>query len=1095
MHTPQLSENSFGWLHLTDLHVGMSNQDWLWPSLKERLFKDLEIVHQLSGGWDLVIFSGDLVQSGGKDEYQKLNAILSDLWDRFAHFGSFPELIVLPGNHDLKRPELTGTVRTLKRWWDEPDLRAEVFAEKNNEYRTAIQKMFAQYFDWTSQHAPPKLKLKTGLAGILPGDQSFVIEKGDLKVGIVALNSTWLQIDGGKYEGQLHVDTKQLLAVTDHDPDQWCAKNDLNLLVTHHPVSWLHERSREFWLSEINTGRFAAHIFGHVHEASSSVNSTAGAAPRVELQGISTFGLEKFGEKFERSHGYSAVKFTPGGGGSLRIWPRKTHPAVGGGYNVSADVGFTLDAVQSFVIPLSLAGSRFSEPTEPASLSEIPHVGSIRSSLKELEATFLPAPAHANIRNVEQKLTIDALTSQRACWIVAEWGLGEDGFVSTIKSKLYSGSQGYKVDLSEFQTRGQFSELLKQSVGFNFERFCQLLSESGGSMLVFDDIMASHASPSPVADEEIEKLVSVVLEYCPTMHVLLRSHRRPITSNFPIVQISALEPADLRSYVSDHPNGTVVPRTASAIDQLHRYTGGIPNRIDQALRELQVVSLSDLVSSDVDFAEHNPGSLKTHDPLLLAIRALAESPDATTRKEFALLKVLSLYPQGESLGRIERFNSTSKFYPIIAANLLAKGFIDVTSHQGLGIESTEEPEKKLKLGLAARECVWELLEKEEPYELNRRAAELCFGPQWHSGVFKPPRAYKFDSPHCPSADIINANTILVRLLKEALKLSEKNNIDRVLGLALIYISALERGDHYYSAATLCGDLLPLIPSSGFEDKAAQLSASYAGALRMNGQHEKAKQIIEGIRDHKMSISDKQSMLIDLAYCHDSLSEEADAKAVAKEVIGLDPNSGSALHAQGLLIELAKDDPRRLDKLRAFEKRARKEEQTVAAGNAALILAEQANGDLEEVRRILAPIINSKDPNDYYNKTRAVVKLAELSLKKGERLTDAERVHLVRAYHFVFNEQMPNLFDRCHDALWRDFAKRNEVQNLLILFRHSSLRWRLRGQDAKERRYVQRLTSVSKDTLSASAKIDQRELAYYVGRENFYSKQGALAAPA
>jgi len=32
----------FRWLHLSDLHVGLSNQDWMWPSLKHLLFDDLK---------------------------------------------------------------------------------------------------------------------------------------------------------------------------------------------------------------------------------------------------------------------------------------------------------------------------------------------------------------------------------------------------------------------------------------------------------------------------------------------------------------------------------------------------------------------------------------------------------------------------------------------------------------------------------------------------------------------------------------------------------------------------------------------------------------------------------------------------------------------------------------------------------------------------------------------------------------------------------------------------------------------------------------------------------------------------------------------
>ena len=140
----------------------MANQDWLWPTLKHALFDDLAKVHQLSGGWDLVIFSGDLVQSGEKAEYDRLNAILGELWDHFAKLGCTPELIVLPGNHDLKRPTMNSVFRTLKRWWEEPDVQAEFFRSQDNEYRLAVAKMLEQYSGWFVEHPFGTLKCRAG---------------------------------------------------------------------------------------------------------------------------------------------------------------------------------------------------------------------------------------------------------------------------------------------------------------------------------------------------------------------------------------------------------------------------------------------------------------------------------------------------------------------------------------------------------------------------------------------------------------------------------------------------------------------------------------------------------------------------------------------------------------------------------------------------------------------------------------------------------------------------------------------------------------------------------------------------------------------
>jgi hypothetical protein len=161
-----------------------------------------------------------------------------------------------------------------------------------------------------------------------------------------------------------------------------------------------------------------------------------------------------------------------------------------------------------------------------------------------------------------------------------------------------------------------------------------------------------------------------------------------------------------------------------------------------------------------------------------------------------------------------------------------------------------------------------------------------------------------------------------------------------------------------------------------------------------------------------------------------------------------------------------------------------------AGNIALFRARQARKNPEEVRRILAPLMNSKSATDYYNRTRAVVDLAEVSLNNGEKLTDSERSTLVRAYHFVFNEQMPNLFDRSHAALWRDFTSRGDISNLLILFRHSSLRWRLRGQDDKEEEYLEKLKAIVGDVVKRALGKIEREVTYYLVRVTHFEEDAS-----
>jgi len=60
-----------------------------------------------------------------------------------------------------------------------------------------------------------------------------------------------------------------------------------------------------------------------------------------------------------------------------------------------------------------------------------------------------------------------------------------------------------------------------------------------------------------------------------------------------------------------------------------------------------------------------------------------------------LLKVLSLFPQGESLSRIRYFYSTKPFFPLHASELRDQGLIDTVMTQRLDAEGEETSPKVL----------------------------------------------------------------------------------------------------------------------------------------------------------------------------------------------------------------------------------------------------------------------------------------------------------------------------------------------------------------------------------------------------------------
>jgi tetratricopeptide (TPR) repeat protein len=316
---------SFSWLHLTDLHYGLKGQGHLWPTLREPFLESLGPLHDRCGPWDAVLFTGDLVQSGESAQFERMQAeFLDPLWKRLDELGSGDAvLLAVPGNHDLYRPnpqednaaidallEKDSFSRIQEKFWDRPA----------GPYRGVVRDAFAPYSQWWEKapHRPDGVK-----AGILPGD--FSVSLG--RVGIVGLNTTFLQLAGGDSKGRLVWNARQIDAVCEGGVDIWSKQHDICLLLTHQGPDWLTPEARKEGESEIApAGRFAVHLFGHMHETEITYIRRGGSPKATRLsQGCSVFGMEKFGEPPTtlRAHGYAAGRIELGDGNAvLRLWPR-----------------------------------------------------------------------------------------------------------------------------------------------------------------------------------------------------------------------------------------------------------------------------------------------------------------------------------------------------------------------------------------------------------------------------------------------------------------------------------------------------------------------------------------------------------------------------------------------------------------------------------------------------------------------------------------------------------------------------------------------------------------------------------------------------
>ena len=776
---------SINWLHFSDLHFGLDHQGWLWPRVKHDLFRDLErVAGDLGGGWDIVFFTGDFTQRAGSDEFRLLGKELTELWAVLSKGGITPTLCAVPGNHDLVRPAKDSAVaKALTQLWSvDSELRRTFWYDRVCECREAVDEFFRNYSEWI---AHPPVQMITGTPGALPGDFSATFEKGGIKLGIVGLNCTFLQIADGDYKGKLDLHVSQLNQVCDGDPIRWLKDKTAAVLLTHQPPSWLSPEAHQHFRQEIYPpGRFLAQLCGHQHEPEAFETSEAGAAPRRLRQVPSLFGLENWAgpTPTKRIHGYSAGQYIfEDVEGLERLLPRTAVAGRHGGLNLAPDHSYTLQSDNAMVTPFDLDVETPEGPLDQAkgaggatTADAAPVVGAsgaptdlrlLESPLDEAAARTrlatvprLPltlSPQHRFIRQEEQSQFELELRRSRCVWLVADWGTGKDGFLASGLQRFRASDpvqDVFHLRCDDAADPDTLEALFPQQAGMSLQNFCTLVGSLPAAVLVLDGIHPGLCRGAGL--EAVTRIARAVVDYCPTLRLVLVSRLPQQGQNLPTIELRPLDVPDVRTYLLHHPDAPPPLHEPDIVEKLHERTDGLPMHLDRILRAVKVSSLESVLEAELEgTATPTAPAEITPKALVHAVSSLASSQERRSRRSFRLLQVLSVLPYGETLETLRHYLPTEPFFFENALQLHEAALLDVIALQqtgpaaGVGRRSEETAPKLLKVPRQVRDYTQTLLSEDDRWQIVLAGVERLFGRGWRRGKVKlrslPPEYWEY----------------------------------------------------------------------------------------------------------------------------------------------------------------------------------------------------------------------------------------------------------------------------------------------------------------------------------------------------------------
>lgn len=1038
------------YIHFSDLHIGQKYANQYLSNAKDIVLQDLDFILKELKALDVVFFTGDMVQSGIESEYEEFIEWFSSIKECIYGHGYDPFYFFVPGNHDLERTSDTksSTHKMLKTsWLTDDELRNELIWESGNEYNQYCRDRFSSYSSFINSFYENNKKPPVYMTGVIPGDFYAEIEVGESKLGVLGLNSSFLQVDGDDYRKKLGIYHSQINAIFEKaDYIKRIKDCDMALLMTHHEPDWYEDNSKsDYDVNIMSSGKFAEHLCGHNHVPKARMTSYNYGTTRNLSLGPSLFGVELKNKEYERIHGYHAGEYLIEGNSiKKRFYPRLAIKKEDG-YDIDKDPHYRYDNKSIYKTVVLKQSESILDTIDIKESNRDDVLG----NAKELSETLVrPSTIKSNViydgvRQIEREKAIGILKNQGVVWIQSHFGLGEELFISSLMRKLGDLENSlFVLNCEGVKSYDAFEHTVAEQYSRPFISLIKNLSENyERPVLMLNGLQKEFVDKDLAA---LKNTLSSILNFNKRISIIIASYYKPSDNYFQIVELKPLVLEDVKHCLeasNKNANYSIVD-----LERVLALTNGYPMFLDLAINELEMVDISDLNDSDfmTDKTDFNIPAI-----VLDYIRSLKDSTNRNERRCFSLLQLLAFLPKGETFKTISRFDSTNPFKPADLIPLKDKDLISkdyyYTFEEGRFIVTSSI----IRVPQVYKEYIFSLTDEETRRDIFSSICGMYFGDGWllKSRV----NIYSSHKGEYCSFAFHNACVALKQLLVYTINTRKNDELVRYLRIAGQFVEQLKRQSFFYVANIISEELFLLEKDISVEDALqplAYLKFLFADIKRLNYEYDEAETLFkELLSDNKLSHDQRMTTFECLGYLSTNRGENQMAMEYAdkmrteckkREVINL--MVADYIKTTNKFFD---SDTQKVKELNKLYNKAKKSNQPTLAVNIAIAIAnsEISEASLKKINtEVKTPNISSYDRMRLLSAKYKLMTSSELS----KSINDEDIKDVRTVYSYSFMQMLTRMMEDSHRILWDYYTAKNDYPMLVTLMKYSSFVWEMQN---------------------------------------------------